>query len=65
MRVAIIAPAFGSPFRISILDNFKKLLRPEEMAQAAYALIVVNKGSILLQPQKDIFIPELIIRKSA
>jgi LacI family transcriptional regulator len=31
-KVVIIAPTFGSPFHISLIDNFKKLLKHEEMA---------------------------------
>jgi LacI family transcriptional regulator len=30
-RIIIAAPTFGSPFQISLIDNFKKLLKPEEM----------------------------------
>ena len=31
-KVVIAAPTFGSPLQISMIENFKKLFRPEEMA---------------------------------
>jgi LacI family transcriptional regulator len=31
-KVVIIAPTFGSPFHISLIGNFKKLLKQDEMA---------------------------------
>jgi hypothetical protein len=35
------------------------------MAEAAYTMVVTNKESILLKPQKAVFNPELVVRKSA
>ena len=32
-RVVIAAPTFGSPFHISMIDNLRKLFKPEQMAQ--------------------------------
>lgn len=36
-----------------------------EMAEAAYTMVVIQKDEILRNPQKAIFNPELVIRKSA
>jgi LacI family transcriptional regulator len=37
----------------------------EEMAEAAYNMIVTHRDAILRNPQKAIFNPELVIRQSA
>ncbi len=37
----------------------------EEMAEAAYNMVVVQRNEILRNPKKVIFNPELVIRKSA
>ncbi|RPI04394.1 MAG: LacI family transcriptional regulator [Ignavibacteriae bacterium] len=31
IRIVVTAPTFGSPFHISMIENFKKLFKPEEM----------------------------------
>lgn len=33
IKVIVAAPTFGSPFHISIIDNLRKLFKPENMAQ--------------------------------
>jgi LacI family transcriptional regulator len=37
----------------------------KEMAEAAYTMVVTNREKTLLNPQKAIFDPELVVRKSA
>jgi LacI family transcriptional regulator len=46
-RVVIAAPTFGSPFHISMIDNLRKLFKPEQMTQRSVTDdIAIQKGRL-------------------
>ena len=64
-RVVIAAPTYGSPIHISMVERFKKMFKPEEMAEAAYNMVVNQRDEILSNPLHTIFNVELVVCKSA
>lgn len=46
-RVVIAAPTFGSPFHISMIDNLRKLFKPEQMTQRSVTDdVAIQKGRL-------------------
>ncbi len=48
-KVVIVAPTFGSPLQIFLIESFKKLLRPEQMAMRSVTGEVVPQHERLKQ----------------